>query len=372
MANVSKLLYTTTDPEHFLANLEPDVTILLRAQKKVRSHLREVFAAASADLFGEVVIPRFFTQGSSSYRTLNEPAWPPRQQKDLDDGCYLPLSFVRGERPSKAAKLFFQFVDAALINLAKTEGWIHIQKPTCVRLEIARDGHIDVPLYAIPDDQFRLLEDRALQKSMHTASAKADNWDALPSDAVLLAHREDDWVESDPRKIHGWFQDAVKVYGTRLRRDSRYLKAWRDFHELDKDNLTSIVLMACVWHAYEAIRGPFLPDREDERLFKVVERLPTLLESDVFIGPCGDEDLNRMSATQRKNAAAKARELGARLKEVLSSPTDKRSAVDIMRLVLGERVPDMPELVAITAAATVLSHPKKVVAAPEVGRSQSG
>lgn len=375
MANVSKLLHTTTDPETFLENLRADESPLRDAKRKVRAHLRAAFAAAGQDRFGQEVRPRFFTQGSSSYRTLNDPAWPPRQQKDLDDGCYLPLSFVRGERPSKAAELFFAFVDAALAELAKEEGWTLVRKPTCVRLVVAADAHVDVPLYAIPDRDFRLLEDRAsLQARKVEAKVSPNDWGALPSDAVLLAHREEDWVESDPRKIHRWFVDAVELYGERLRRDCRFLKAWRDHHSLDRDNLSSIMLMACIWTAYEAIRGPFLPDREDERLLRVLERLPALLRKGMPNPACRDEDLNRMSSEERIRVATKAEEFRDQVKEAVEACADKRRAVDLMRVVLGTRIPYRPDLVSlpVVAEATIRSQPKKVVPAPVVGRSLSG
>jgi hypothetical protein len=375
MADVSKLLYSTVDPESFLRNLLADIVSLREARTKVRKHLRAVFARASKTVFGQDVRPRFFTQGSCGYKTLNDPAWPPRQQKDLDDGCYLPLSFMRGARPSQAASLFFQFVDAALKELAAVEGWKHVEKPTCARLVIGRDAHIDVPLYAIPDDQFRLLEDRAaLQLRKAQGKVSPDLWEALPSDAVLLAHREENWVESDPRKIHAWFLDAVELYGERLRRDCRYLKAWRDHNELDRHHLSSILLMACIWMAYERIRGPFLPDREDERLLRVVERLPVLLNGPVPNPACKDEDLNRMTPQERDQVIAQVEVLRDRLKESVETCSDARRAVDLVTSVLGKRIPDRPDLVAIAAvtAATVLSHPTRVVAAPEVGRSRSG
>lgn len=179
VANVSKLLYTTTDPESFLENLNAEDGDLKAAKAKIRGHLREAFSKTSRDLFGQEVCPRFFTQGSSSYKTLNDPAWPPSQQKDLDDGCYLPLSFVKGEQPSKAAEQFFKFVDAVLGELAKAEGWTLIKKPTCVRLEIALDAHIDIPLYAIPDREFALLEARA-QKAEKAYDRAPKRWEDLP------------------------------------------------------------------------------------------------------------------------------------------------------------------------------------------------
>ena len=53
------------------------------------------------------VEPRFFTQGSFSYKTINDPCWVPPQQMDLDDGCYLPLAFVKAAKPAAAAQAFF-------------------------------------------------------------------------------------------------------------------------------------------------------------------------------------------------------------------------------------------------------------------------
>jgi hypothetical protein len=375
VADVSKLLHTTTAPETFLENLFADATLLKDAKRKIRAHLRNAFANAGRDRFGQEVRPRFFTQGSSSYRTLNDPAWPPTQQKDLDDGCYLPLSFVRGELPSRAAALFFAFVDTALGDLAEAEGWTLVRKPTCVRLEIADDAHVDVPLYAIPDREFHQLEAKASRQARDSlAKASVQRWEELPSNAVLLAHREKDWVESDPRKIHKWFIDAVDLYGECLRRDCRYLKAWRDHHHLDDLHLSSILLMACAWAAYEADPKIAMLRREDERLLSVVEKLPAMLRNDVPNPACKTENLNRMSAEERVSAATKAEDLRNRLKEAIGFCSDKRRAVDLMRRAFGERLPDRPDQVVlpVAAQASISSHPKKPVPAPVVGRSRSG
>ncbi|RWM14933.1 MAG: hypothetical protein EOR73_25640 [Mesorhizobium sp.] len=374
MANVAKLLHTTVDPETFLVNLTPEDTPLKDARTKIREHLRAAFASAGREVFGEAVRPRFFTQGSSAYGTLNDPAWPPTQQMDLDYGCYLPLSFVKGEKPSTAAKLFFKFVDAALKVLAESEGWRQEFKPTCCRVVISRDAHVDIPLYAIPDREFVTLQDRITKSATASLDAKYEDWSELPSDSVLLAHRDEDWKISDPRQIHKWFVDAVDLYGEKLRRDCRYMKGWRDHHELDEYKVSSILLMACIWNAYEAIRGPFLPDREDERLQKVVEYLPQMLKGPVFIPACGNEDLNRIPKEHRQKVADLVEGLASRLRDVVRYCEDQQDAVEEMRGMFGTRIPYRTDLVAILtpAAVTVTSQPKKVNPAPEVGRSTSG
>jgi hypothetical protein len=375
MANVSKLLYSTVDPESLLSNLHADDTRLREGRVKIRAHLRSEFERAGKQAFGQSVRPRFFTQGSHAYRTLNDRAWTPPQQKDLDDGCYLPLSFVKGARPSVAASLFFDFVDTALLALAKREGWTHVPKPTCVRVILCDDAHVDVPLYAIPDAEFRQLQDRAANRALVTkAKLTPDDWDALPSDSVLLAHRDHDWMESDPRKIHAWFLEAVALYGERLRRTCRYLKAWRDHHGADIDCVTSIFLMASAWRVFEDIRRPFLPDREDELLLRVAERLPTILDNPLLNPTSKEEDFNRLTADERRRAIRKAEALRDGLRETINSCSEPARAIELLTAVLGSRVPNRPDLVSISvpAPAAVLSYPRKEVPAPVVGRSKSG
>lgn len=378
MANVSKLLHTTVEDESFLLKIDPNdgaKKALLQARTKIRERLRESFAFSSRRVFGKTIEPRFFTQGSYSYKTLNDPAWPPDQQMDLDDGCYLPLSFVRGARPSHASAAFFEFVDGVLEQLAKEEGWKREEKDTCSRLVISSNSHIDIPLYAIPDGEFMTL-----QKSMSTMDSfaehtrRTDTWDALPSDSVLLAHRTENWRVSDPRKIKTWFLNAVEVYGEKFRRICRYLKAWRDHHKPDLDEVSSILLMVCAWQAFEVTRRSFIPSREDEALLIVLERLPAYLEGAVANPTDKDEDINRVSEKGRKVASGYARDFADQLRRTISSTADASIAVAEMQMSLGVRLPNRPDLVGIaeTAKVTVLSQPSKQVAAPVVGRSQSG
>lgn len=375
MANTTKLFFTTTDPQNYLANLKPEQTNLIAAKRKVRDHLRATFASRSMEFFGRSIAPRFFTQGSVSYKTLNNPAWPPVQQKDLDDGCYLPLSFVKGQKPSLAAKMFFEFVDEALKELAELEGWRHETKPTCVRLVVGHDEHIDVPLYAIPDEEFLTLDGRDIAMAANAkVRVKKETWEELPSNTVLLAHREEDWIDSDPRKISDWFLDRVDLFGEILRRDARYLKAWRDYVRLDTYRLTSILLMVCIWQAYEEIGGLNLASREDERLLQVLEKLPKYINGPVWNPGNTDEDINRIPKEHRPLVTAKIEALTKEIRFVVKDCKDAQEAVDRLQSCFGKRIPWRPDLVSIPAAAiaAVLATPKKATAAPEVGRSTSG
>ena len=74
----------------------------------VRETLRTAFQRETAAFFGDEkpISPNFFTQGSWGYKTINRPTHVPPQQTDMDDGCYLPMTFVRGTNPKRAASWF--------------------------------------------------------------------------------------------------------------------------------------------------------------------------------------------------------------------------------------------------------------------------
>lgn len=96
--------------------------------------------------------------------------------------------------------------------------------------------------------------------------------------------------------------------------------------------------------------------------------------NDVRIPPCGDENINRMTAEQRKKVVSKLKDLEENLRETVTKCDDETQAVNLLRASFGTRVPARPDLVIIqlSPAITVLSQAKKTVPAPEVGRSVSG
>lgn len=112
MLNLSPLLFTTVADEACLhSNLDlsdAERALIAHARTEVRDCLRTGIPRVLAErgYTDTVPQPRFFTQGSWAYKTLNAPAKKP-QQADVDDGCYLPMSFVsQGTRPSVASTIF--------------------------------------------------------------------------------------------------------------------------------------------------------------------------------------------------------------------------------------------------------------------------
>lgn len=386
MANVSKLLHASQSDD-LLSKLNPtdaETGRLNEAKLVVRNHLRDTFSSLGRAFSGTAITPRFFTQGSAAYKTLNRPALLPPQQMDLDDGAYLPMSTLRNApKPSLAATAFFEIVDRALTDLAsRHKGWKFAEKPTCSRLIIGSDAHIDVPLYAIPDEQFEALAKAARADGQLTedmafdfmeGTRDRDDWRLLPSEKILLAHREQDWIASDPRKIHRWFIDAVALYGEQLRRVCRYLKAWRDYHA-GLEPVASILLMVCVWRVYENVGRRAMPIRDDLALDQITDRLPDLLRGPVSNPTDPSERLDaRLTPTARQAAIDAARQLRDLVNSTVNHCYHQDVAVENMRKAFGPRIPLRPDLVTIEkAAAAVLGKAPAIVAAPDVRRSISG
>ncbi|MEG1248122.1 MAG: CBASS cGAMP synthase [Citrobacter sp.] len=200
--------------------------------------------------------PRFWTQGSFQYDTLNRP-FHPGQEMDIDDGTYMPMTVFESE-PSIGHTLLLLLVDTSLKSLeAENDGWKFEEKNTCGRIKIPREKtHIDVPMYAIPKELFQKKQTAA--DSAHLIKADSmfesvvlnqDSREAyiVESDKVNLALREGArrWSISDPKIVEDWFNDSCKRIGGHLRSICRFMKAWRDA-QWEVGGPSSISLMAAV------------------------------------------------------------------------------------------------------------------------------
>ncbi|WP_286902476.1 CBASS cGAMP synthase [Vreelandella sedimenti] len=379
MLNLSPLFFTTLDDETCMHD-ELDLTPEQRAQiacarNDVRSCLRTGVPRVlrASGYTDDVPQPRFFTQGSWAYKTLNSPAQRP-QQADVDDGCYLPMSFVsQTKRPSTAATVFFAAVEEALKPLVEEKRWSLVtDKPTCIRIIIAEYAHIDIPLYAIPDEEFAVLKASMEQRGFDSISeavnmAEQDIWTALPADKVLLAHRECDWMSSDPRPVKEWFLAEVTAKGEQFRRVVRYLKAFRDWR-WPSGGPASILLMAAAAPLFEK-----RDRREDLALLDVVSALPARLRGGVNNPVEESESLTERLGQAGVEDAAKAFE---EFEKVLRGATDAGSpsqACIWMRGEFGPRFPNEPNRVkVVSVAATIAAAPAAAGPSELVGRTKAG
>ena len=285
----------------FLKNIEVPsdiVEYINKAKTTVRDYLAselEVFARSQGGDQSKIT-PRFFIQGSWAYKTLNYPDQAPPQNMDVDIGAYLPVSYLENKRPSIAAKEFFAEVDLLLGRLAELNHWkVDRSKNTCTRLILNDRVHFDVPLYSIPDDDFRELTVAAHKRGLIKDVAgfhdtisddHVEIWSALPVNRVMLALRDGDWQESDPRQIHRWFEKELLAKGEQLRRVCRYAKAWRD-RLWERGGPSSIFLMVLCSQLFKAF-----DERDDLAFLEVLKQLPMALLIPVIIPDYDGKDLS--------------------------------------------------------------------------------
>lgn len=379
MLNLSALFYSGVEQSTLLENVTLSTAhceFIVEAKEAVRNQLRTGLPQVLRELGhpGATVQPRFFTQGSWTYKTLNAPAHP-TQQADIDDGAYLPMSFMKlTSKPSVASKVFFAAAETALMPLVRARGWHLIKdKPTCIRIEISKFAHIDVPLYAIPDDQFEQLRKAAMAAhgfyTLDEAVKKAerDAWTALPRDHVLLAHREDDWVKSDPRPVKDWFLGEVERHGEQFRRTIRYLKCFRDWQWLN-GGPSSILLMATAAPLFEPRER-----RDDLALLDMLEGVPDVLRDGVWCPTDQNESLtDRLGKQGLEDTIKRLRQLENNLRGAIHA-SNPAQACEWLRQQFGPRIPNLPDRVKVsTVTAMVQATPAVAVSSPLVGRTQAG
>ena len=380
MLNLSPLFFTTVDDESCIHNqldLTPEQrTVIASARKDVRDCLRTGIPRVlrTQGYTKDIPQPRFFTQGSWAYKTLNSPAQHP-QQADIDDGCYLPLSFVsQTKRPSTAAQVFFVAAEEALKQLVDEKRWILVtDKPTCIRIIITDYAHIDIPLYAIPDDEFDTLIKASMEQYGYDSVkdavefAERDAWTALPADEVLLAHRECNWMCSDPRPVKEWFLGEVEAKGEQFRRVVRYLKAYRDWR-WPSGGPASILLMAAVAPLFER-----RDRRDDLALLDVVSALPDCLRNGVNNPVDESESLtNRLGKAGIEEAAKAFEDLEQKLRGAIDASNPAQACIWI-RNEFGPRFPNEPgRIKVVSVAATIAATPAMAGPSELVGRTKAG
>jgi hypothetical protein len=352
------------------------------ATKKVKDRLRP-FLKTLAENNGvdpQYSTPRFRLQGSAVYGTQNYPAHPPEQQVDADLGVYISASFmaaseqapVRKPKVSDLAKLYFEIVDRELRKLCREEGWDYAegqkQNNKCCRIDLRRTGvaaHIDVPLYAAPDEQFvRLVESRklafeALSRSFDSAalSMELDRdrfWDEL--EVIVMASRDGSWNESDVQKAIQHFRDTMTDSGHPrvLQRIWRFVKAWRDYVWRVGGGPSSVLLMETVSRIVSDIRreGEDLLGcgRDDRILRQVFSRLGSCLQQSVWVHWDRDpEDLNARPSEDRAAFAGEARRAASALERAACEETlNFAQVISLVRTVFGQRIPEDVRLIKLS------------------------
>lgn len=380
----------------FLDNLslpQAERKLMLNARTDIRARLKSHLpkriqkkAREAGQGHIEVPEPRFFTQGSWAYKTLNSPCRAP-QQADLDDGAYLPFSYIESQPPAQMSALLFEAVEEVLGELADDKGWgIDKSNDNCTRLVIDLDKHIDVPVYSIPDHEFETLvkasmevyryamENAAFDSADYAERADQQDWDFMPTDGVLMATKDRGWQDSDPRPVRDWVLEQVDLKGEQLRRVMRYLKAWRDFQRWEKDDPKSILLMVAADYAFDIA----IEKRDDLALLKVLRRLPEILRGKVINPATRDkpaeeqEDLAKRLDNKgiREDVIARIEHFAERLEYAIDTCGVPSTACRVLIELLGDRVPNDPERVTQATVQSQLAQKTTVV--PPLGKITAG
>ena len=320
-----------------------------------------------------MLTPKFWTQGSFSYGTLNEPAHLPPQQIDLDDGVYFPMALVNG-KPVAAKNALLNVVWRLLEGLADRKGWGIKKKPTCARLLINDRVHIDVPVYAIPEARYQVMNE-AFRKSLilNESLDHAEIW--LDPNEVYLAKWDDDepWIISDPQELERWFKRKCSLHGQTLRRVCRYLKAWRDY-TWRKGGPSSIALMAAVVQVYDCYLQEHgeSPTRDCQGLLAVAKKLPTIFRAGI-LNPIAPESAlypNGHSPEDMDDIQLSVERFAVDVDAALCHSHNPDAVVLKLQQILGNRVPSRPDWVEyLSVTEAVRSIPPKPQSKPSPSRS---
>jgi hypothetical protein len=378
--------------------------VLESALIDIRNCLRPALKriAIEAGVAAEHASPQFRFQGSSVYKTQNAPAFVPDQQVDVDMGVYLSAAFLdtagsqgaNGKRLPAAslAKTYFSTVDQLLKELCEEKGWKYAeakkQKDTCCRIDLSPAGvhaHIDVPLYAAPNEQFS----RALTKSVAFAmdhgmifeAARYDwsqdlddtGWDEL--DTVVMAKRTGEWEESDIQVVILHFRNASARIGHPfiLRRMWRFVKAWRDQTWRNGGGPSSILLMECVVRVVEAdghaAEELFQSGRDDKLLRHIFGSLHRQLLDDVSVQWGSEpEDLNPANPETRLSWAMSAQACATAFERAITDAAlTVGQAISVIREKFGGRISTDEDLVkrVVVVAAPFIATPARAQPNPQ-------
>lgn len=395
IANAHPLFNGLRNDPSFLANLNIDPfvrTSLLAARKEIRQTLREAFrtVAATDEYWDEAYARRvnsrnraqievkFMTQGSFAYKTVNAPAQAAVQEIDLDDGVYVPVEYLDNDRPALTARGMFEFIESALDSLRRERRWIiDTTKNCCVRVKLWPGAHIDLPVYSIPRDRFEAVNENLVKADVQVAAMSRgmvmDEAYKLPTDKIMLAHRDGTWIHSDPQKLHDWVTTCENRNGPIYTRLCRFFKGWRDF-TWAKSTLSSVCLMRAIDLALRQLPALPVQNRDDAMILEVAKQLPDILRGKVGNPVVKDACLNQWSDSDGRMIIAGAESLKGSMLQALEKTGSPVEVVRQMQQMFGGRVPFRPDVVQISgnAISAIKAAAPATVAAPRVIPSTSG
>lgn len=248
--------------------------------------------------------PRHYTQGSYAMCTAIMPL--DDSEFDLDNGVYL-TGYSPNQYEWPTTRTVHTWVKEAVKEHTSN---LPIDKNTCVRVVYEDKYHIDLPIYIIAENN-----------SDH--------------DIAYLAHKSKGWIESDPKAFKNWFQGYVNENGQQIRRMIKYLKAWKDYKNIDIKGMAITILVCNNFCITEK--------RDDISLLDTVTNIIDSLEDSFHcykpVVPT-DEDLFADYSETSKAAILKSlNNLKKKLDTAINVKSNEKDATDILQKVFGDRYP---------------------------------
>lgn len=228
MADLNKLFSSFNEKITLSPSKKDD---LRKGRDAIRQKIRDNFKNKGRK------IPNFCGQGSFAMKTTVNPLGD--NEYDIDDGIYLNGYSDKEIKEWPATQTVHNWIYDAVNGHTDTTP---VDKNTCIRVIYAKKYHIDLPSYIVKDD------------------------------IAYLSHKSLGWIESDPKAFTDWFIGKVTDKGEQLRSLVKYLKAWKDFKELDIKSIVITILVA------ENFYG--CSNRDDKALLGTLKKIITKLESD--------------------------------------------------------------------------------------------
>ena len=186
-------------------------------------------------------------KGQGSFST-NTCVLPISGEYDVDDGVYIFGKEEDRPTPQTAHNWIYEAVKDRTNQDT-------IDKNTCVRVQYARNYHVDLPIY-------------------YKTTDTKDEYFFDSEDIPELAHKGKGWIESDPYAFRKWFINEARGKD-QLKRIIRYLKAWTD-------NKSYLNLPSGMVFTILAVEHFTSMDRDDEALLKTLENIQEAIDDVKF------------------------------------------------------------------------------------------
>lgn len=243
-------------------------------------------------------VPKFHGQGSFMMKTTVNPLTD--EEYDIDDGVYLSSYNDKPQEEWATPLKVHTWIKDAVDGHTGTPP---LDKNTCVRVIYAKNYHIDLPSYIIKND------------------------------IVYLAHKREGWTPSDPKAFTDWFLDKVNTKGEQLRSLVKYLKAWKDFENVDLKSIVISILVAENFYSYT--------DRDEKALLGTVTNIYNKLNWNFICKKpvVPNEDLlDGLSETKKDGVLNALKSLKESLDNAINSD-DEEVASDYLIKSFGDRFP---------------------------------